>query len=325
MDRARVFGRARQRRRLSEEPVRLGLVGAGPWGRNFIATLAGLPSIRLAAVASGNPKSRALIGPECVLHGAWADMFAASGLDGVIVATPPASHAEIALAALERDFAVLIEKPLTLDLAEAEALAVRAAGSIAHVDHTDLYNPAWRALRRRVGEIGRIQEIDCAWFNRGPLRPDTPGRWDFGPHPLALCIDLLGTEPTRVGARRIVREGAAELVEADLEWDRGPHARIRIGNAGDRKCRRLEARGESGAIVYDDLAGEKALLDGTAIAFAPEAPLAAVLTRFATAIGRGQPDSGDVKLALDVVRTLGRIDIALEADRGAVPARARPL
>jgi predicted dehydrogenase len=310
---------------LSAEPVRLGLVGAGPWGRNFIATIAGLPTIRLAAVASSNPANRELIDPDCMLHGAWSDMYAAADLEGVIIATPPASHAEIVLAALERGFAVLVEKPLTLELAEAEALAARAAGSIAQVDHTDLYNPAWRALLERVAEIGPIREIECAWFNRGPLRADAPGRWDYGPHPLALCIDLLGAEPTRVTARRTVREGDAELVEADLKWDQGPHARVRIGNAGDHKCRRLEAQGESGTITYDDLAPDKALLDGTPVAFPPEAPLAAVLTRFAMAIGRGQPDNGDVKLGLEVVRTLARIDLALEAGSGAVPARMHPL
>ena len=310
---------------MSEEPVRLGLVGAGHWGRAFIATLAGLPEIRLAAVASRNPQSRERVPSACAVHGAWRDMLAAGGLDGVIVATPPASHAKIAAAVLERDLAVLIEKPLTLDLAEAETLGERGAGAIVHVDHTDLFNPAWQALRRRAAEIGPIREIECACSNRGPHRPDTPGRWDFGPHPLALCIDLLGGVPAAVRARRIVDEGAAELVEATLEWDQGPRATVRMGNADDRKRRRLEARGDSGAFTYDDVAADKARLNGEPVAFAAEAPLAVVVARFAAAIGRGRPDRGDLDLAIEVVRTLERIDAALAHHRRAVPTRPQPL
>ena len=310
---------------MSKGPIRLGLVGAGRWGRAFIATFAGVPETRLVAVASRNPDSLAILPAGCAIHEAWSDMLAAGGLDGVIVATPPASHAEIAMAAIERELAVLIEKPLTLDVAEAEALGERSQTAIAHVDHTDLFNPAWQALRRRLAEIGPIREIDCAWSNRGPVRPDTPGRWDFGPHPLALCIDLFGAEPAGVRARRLADERGAELVEATLQWDRGPRAVVRIGNAGDRRRRRLEARGESGTLIYDDVEADKALLNGSPVAFASETPLAAVLARFAAAIERGRPDRGDIELAIAVVRTLARIDAALEADRHAVRAPSRPL
>ena len=145
------------------------------------------------------------------------------------------------------------------------------------------------------------------------------------PHPLALCIDLLGTEPTRVGARRIAHQGAAELVEVALEWDEGQRATLQIGNGGDRKRRQLEVRGDSGVLAYDDLAVEKALMDGTPIAFGTESPLTVVLGRFEAAIRRRLPDRGDIDLARDVVRTLSRIDAALETDAGAIPARSRPL
>ena len=310
---------------MSEAPVRLGLVGAGYWGRAFIATAADLPQIHLAAMASRNRASRELIGADCALHAAWPDMLAAGGLAGVIIATPPASHAEIAGAALQRNLAVMIEKPLTLDPAEAEVLREAAAGAIAQVDHTDLFNPAWRALRRRAPEIGRIREIEGAWANRGPFRPDTPGRWDYGPHPLALCIDLLGAEPDRVDARRIVDEDSAELVEAVLEWNAGQRATLRFGNADDSKRRRLTVRGESGVFAYDDLAADKALMNGAPVGFAPESPLAAVLARFAAAIRRGTPDSEDIDLALAVVRTLSRVDAALGVEGAAVPGRACPL
>ena len=298
---------------MSDAPVRLGLIGAGRWGRAFIATMAELPHIHLAGLASRNAASRRLAGRDCTVHAAWPDMLRADELDGVIVATPPATHAEIAAAALDKGLAVLVEKPLTLDLAQAEALTAQASGAIAQVDHIDLHSPAWRALRRRLPGIGRIGDIEGAWANRGPWRPDTPGRWDYGPHPLAICIDLLGAEPDRVNARPIVQGRGGELIEADLGWDGGATARLRFGNGAESRQRRFTVRGETGTLEYDDAAADKARLDGAPVRFAPEAPLAAVLARFAAAIRLGSPDSGDMGLALGVVRTLSRIDSALAA------------
>ena len=153
---------------MTREPIQLGLVGAGAWGRHFIATIGGLGDVRLRRLASRARASRDLIERDCTLHESWSEMIEAGGLDGVIIATPPATHAKIATAALRCDLAVLIEKPLTLDLAEATALRdhARAAAAIALVNHIDLYNPAWRALQQRAAEIGRIRTMVGTWARR---------------------------------------------------------------------------------------------------------------------------------------------------------------
>jgi predicted dehydrogenase len=297
-------------------PVRLGLAGAGGWGRAFIRTIADLPDeIQLAGLASANPASRDLIEPADALHETWPAMLAAGGLDGVIVATPPATHAEIAEAALEHGLAILVEKPLTLDLDQAMALRDRAqaAGAVAHVDHIDLFNPAWVAVRRRIGNIGQIRDLEGACTNRGPLRPDTSGRWDYGPHPLAVSIDLVGREPDQVAAQRIAREDEAELIEARLSWDAGPTAVLVFGNAAGEKRRAMTVRSVTETFTYNDLAADKARLDGAALDYGPQTPLAVLLTRFAAAIRRGKPDASDLDLAVGVVRTLFRIDEALRA------------
>ena len=111
----------------------------------------------------------------------------------------------------------------------------------------------------------------------------------------------------------MVQGRGGELIEAALGWDAGAKARLRFGNAAEGKQRQLTVRGESATLEYDDVAADKARFDGASVPFAPEAPLAAVLARFAAAIRRGPPDDGDVDLGLRVVRTLSRIDAALAA------------
>ena len=302
---------------MSLDFVRLGLVGAGRWGRNFIPTIAGLSRIRLTRLASRNPASHELIGPGCALHPDWRHMLDAGGLDGVIVATPPASHSEIAIAALDRGFAVLVEKPVTLDLSQAQTLRdrARAVRGIAQVDHIALVSPAWQALRQHVPEVGTIRRMRGAWVGWGPFRQDTSAGWDYGPHPLALCIDLVGAEPDSVNARYLAREDGGELLDVSLDWNEGMAATLRYGNAARVSERNLTVEGEAGFLRYDDLAADQALLNGVPVPFSPQAPLAAVVERFASAIRRGAADTADMDLGVSVVRTLTRMDATLGAER----------
>lgn len=302
---------------MTHQPIQLGLVGAGAWGRHFIETVGGLDDVRLRRLASHNPASRDLIERYCTLHESWAEMIEAGGLDGVIIATPPATHAKIAAAALDRDLAVLIEKPLTLDLAEATALRDRArtAGAVALVDHIDLWNPAWQALKKRRAELGRIRTMAGTWASWGPFRPDTAGRWDYGAHALAVCIDLADAEPNHVEARHLSRASGGELVEAVLGWDDGLTATLRFGNASRSKARDLTVQGSAGALRYDDLAAHKAWLNGAAVSYPPARPLAAVVARFVSAIRDQIIDMTSLDLGVGVVATLTRIDRALGIGR----------
>src|SRR5262245_61377098 len=104
------------------QPLRLGLIGAGRWARAYVKTIEAMPDLRIARVArrSKAPVDFLPKGAELASH--WMDVARATDLDAVIVATPPQSHAEIAEAAVETGLPVLVEKPLTLDLAEAQRI-----------------------------------------------------------------------------------------------------------------------------------------------------------------------------------------------------------
>lgn len=106
----------------------------------------------------------------------WQDYRA----DGVIIATPPATHFDIAETCLIRRTPVLIEKPVTLKAREAWTLVT--LGGICFVGHTRLYSPAWRKFKKRHLNPVRVE----GWAGGTDKDP----WWDWGPHLVAMSMDL---------------------------------------------------------------------------------------------------------------------------------------
>lgn len=104
---------------------------------------------------------------------------------GYIVACEPHSHYEVSRGLLLAEKPVLIEKPMTVNIEQAEELA--AMVGIGMVAHTHLYDENWRALKKKLnGET--VTKFE--WFGGGPCAIDP--LWDWGPHGVSMAIDLLG-------------------------------------------------------------------------------------------------------------------------------------
>ncbi len=303
------------------EPARLGLIGAGRWGRAYIRTIASLKIASLAAVASSNPETRSLVPADCIVTPDWRALTTLPGIDAIIVATPPAFHHEMAMAALEAGRPVLVEKPFTCDLAQAEAIAslARHKALAVMVEHTHLFAPAFRALAERIPALGGVRAIRGRANAEGPVRPDVSVLWDWGPHDVAMCIDLLGP-PQRQSARRLERRAGvdhAERIAVALEWPEGVAADIECSNITAPKRRLFEVECRHGTLVYDDLAASKLthVRKGgivEPIAIAAEPPLTTALREFIAAIAR-PPNPRPLALACNVVRVLGMCEASMEA------------
>lgn len=295
--------------------IRLGLIGAGRWGRNYIRTIAALDGVRLTRLASGNPASAGLVGPGCMISADWRQVIGAGGLEGVIIATPPSLHAEMTIAAVAAGIPVLVEKPLTLGLAEAARLReqVRTRNGLVMVDHTHLYHPAFEELKRHVAALGMIREIEAEAGNQGPYREDVPVLWDWGPHDVAMCLNLLRESPREIRAtleeRTTQGSAVAETLRLELVFSSGARARIRVSNMME-KTRRFSVRCAAGVLVYDDIARNKLVLqrDGGEgpINVSPEPPLSRVVKAFVAGIDAGNDATASLDLAVDVVAVLER-------------------
>lgn len=272
--------------------LRLGLVGAGPWGRNYIRTIAGIPGLELARVAG---------------RADWRDLVRAADIDGVIIAVPPAAQPEIALAAIEAGRPLLLEKPLALSVEAAQRIAAAAAARpvFAMVDHVHLFHPAFEALKRAAAERGPVLGIEAA--AGGPhRRPGVPALWDWGPHDVAMCIDLLGAAPQAVEAAQLESHAAGERLRLGLRFAGGVTASIDLDMR--EKHRRFAVR----------LAGQTLLYDAAPPADPAELPLARAVRAFAAAISAGSTSLASVELGVAVVRTLASCEARLAGKSGTV-------
>lgn len=302
-------------------PLRLGLIGAGRWGRNYIKTIAGLDAVRLTALASSNPESAQWLTQDCVIQRDWRAILDPRLIDAVIIATPAALHATMAGAAIEAGLPVLVEKPLTLSLDEARSLrdlVARRQGFVM-IDHTHLFNPAYRRMKELLRNCGPLRALSAQAGNTGPFRRDAPVLWDWGAHDVALCLDLLGTAPSKVEARRIehrqVDNAVGENLELHLFFPTNVEAQIRIGNLMP-KCRRLAALTDSCVMVYDDLAEHKLTRhevqdnwaqprgEGLTLPISSKLPLTQVVEEFAAVVGANKYNMESLDLGVAVVTIL---------------------
>ena len=301
--------------------IRLGLIGAGRWGRNYIKTIAEINGLRLARLASRNPESRSLVDEECTVSSDWKEVSEARDIDGVIVATPPALHAEMTESAVAGGRPVLVEKPLTLDLGRARALRrfVAERHGFVMVEHTLLFHPACRKLKELAPDLGPVRAIGAELGQRGPHRKDTPVLWDWGAHAVAFCLDLMGVPPEAAAAecleRRMAEDGRQENYLLRLIFSGDVSADIRVGNKMDRR-RRFAVHFDTAVLVYDDLVAAKLTRHpptadfadpegtGEAIGVPRTPPLEVAVREFGQAIAGKSSDLASLDLGVAVVSVL---------------------
>ena len=286
-------------------PCRLAVVGVGHWGRRIIATLLETEVAQLIAVASSQTATHELAPPGVDIVADWRALLGRSDLDGVVVATPPATHAEIVEAAVRAGLGVLVEKPLTPDLATTTALAERVSGERVLVDHIHLFHAAYEVLREQLAGQS-ILGVRTEGGAPGPLKDDPSPLWEYGPHDAALVLDLLGeVRPTSVRVGQLpIPDGTGEewTIEARGGLDEGIPVQIVTGNGLAEKQRRLLVATAEVRYLLDDRAATKLLrfppgpLDwpgpgGESVPISDiRLPLERVLSAFAGGLTAGETD-----------------------------------
>jgi predicted dehydrogenase len=243
----------------------IAVIGCGYWGAKHVRVLSALPEVATVLVVDPDPSARRAIAatyPSVVVVTELEPVL--DWVDGIIVATPPRSHAEVALKALRAGKAVLIEKPLAATLADSRTLVQEAElhDALLMVGHTFEFNPAVRELRHRLdtGELGTIHYIHSARLNLGLYRSDVNVVWDLAPHDISIMNYLLRSTPTSVGAwgSSHVSSDVTDLAYFQLEY--GDCSVMGYGHVSwldPRKLRQITVVGSRKMAVYDDLADEK--------------------------------------------------------------------
>jgi predicted dehydrogenase len=246
--------------------TRIGVIGAGAWGMNHVRTFAGLAECNLAAVSDNRPK--VLEGlqrshPSLRVYADGTELVRSEDIDAVVIATPSPAHAPLAKAALEAGKHVLVEKPMALSVADAEACVKLAArnGKVLMVGHLLLYHSAVMYLRQLIdsGELGDPRYVYCERVNLGTIRKDENALWSFAPHDLSVAAFLLGTDVADVSARgaAYLQPGVHDVVFTNIRYRDGRMANIHVSWLDPHKSRRIVLVGSKKMAVFDDMAAEK--------------------------------------------------------------------
>jgi predicted dehydrogenase len=259
---------------------RLGFLGTGWIGRSRLRAVAASGIAEIAALAdpaAGCLRDAALDAPGARL-GSDLGALLDAGLDGIVIATPSALHAEQAIAALDAGIAVFCQKPLGRTAAETERVvaAARRADRLLGVDLSYRHTRAAVAVADAIarGTLGRVHAIELAFHNAyGPDKPwfQDPALSgggcviDLGIHLVDLLLWTLGWPAVRRveahrwrGSEPAGRERAEDFCLATLELEGGAVARLQcswFSHEGRDAVIETTFRGHDGAASLENVGG----------------------------------------------------------------------
>ncbi|HZV64416.1 MAG TPA: Gfo/Idh/MocA family oxidoreductase [Telluria sp.] len=212
--------------------VRIGIVGLGAAGRGFLPAIAKHPGLTLAAFAEADEQLRGRAAAELDVpaYAGIEQLLAHAGLDAVYIATPTQLHPEHVALACAAGKHVLVEKPMAVELAQAEAMiaAAERAGVQLLVGHSHSYDLPIQRMRELIagGTLGRVRMVNTWCFTDWIYRPRRPEELDTGmgggvtyrqgSHQFDILRLLCGGMVTRVHARTFDNDPARSAIGAHL-------------------------------------------------------------------------------------------------------------
>jgi predicted dehydrogenase len=181
-----------------------------------------------------------------------------SDVDAVVIATPAHTHAELALEAIDAGKDLLVEKPFTLTVDDAELVTKEAAAAdrILMVGHLLLYQPAIGFLKEylKAGSIGWVATLYQDRLNLGTVRTVENALWSLGVHDVAAILYLAGDEPERVTTwgQRVLQPAIEDDMHLHMLFPDGTEGHVHSSWLWPEQRRRLTIVGTEGMVTYDE-------------------------------------------------------------------------
>lgn len=172
--------------------VLLGQIGTGSWGIKLLNTMNSLATVK----SCYGQQNRDSIPRNVKIVHDIDEIILDEELDGILIASSPESHYELAKKSLERGHNLFIEKPMCTDANEAQVLVELAQANKLKlmVGFVYLYSNEYNRLKRDLQGIDNIE----AYFMKSKTKFHTPCMLDLGSHFVALALDFFGHVPTAV-------------------------------------------------------------------------------------------------------------------------------
>ncbi len=260
----------------------IGLIGCGYWGRNLCRNFYDLGA--LASVVDATEKGQATaqsIAPNAIISYNIDVILVDNQIQGVALATPAETHADLAIQVMRAGKDVFVEKPMALSIRDAEAMQTVAneTGRILMVGHLLEYHPALLKLRELInsGELGKINYVYSNRLNFGKVRTEENALWSFAPHDVAVILRLLGQSPVEVSASggAYLNKNISDVTVSNLRFKDNSRAHIFVSWLHPYKEQRLVVIGDKKMAIFNDVNpfGQKLCLYPQSVEFDGKIPL----------------------------------------------------
>ncbi len=316
--------------------VQLAVIGAGLWGPNLVRKLHEGARSTLRWVADVDPARLEWLGsafPDVQRTSSVDQVLADPAVEAVAIATPTSTHFELASAALRAGKHVLVEKPITADVAQAEALVAlaRERGLVLMVGHVFMFNPAVRAIRALVrdGELGEVHYVSMVRTNQGPVRQDVGAAWDLASHDVSITNWWFAGKPLSVSATggAWVSTTHADAVFATLRYPDRVLVNLNVSWLEPGKCRDVRVVGSQAMLTFDDTNPTEKVriyakrvpadctrdVDVRVPSIPPAEPLRVQCDHFLDCIETGTTPLTGGAFAIDVARTVAALERSMAA------------
>ncbi len=247
--------------------LKLAQIGIGYWGPNILRNLVANRRCQVTAAVDLAAERRQYVQrlyPAIRTTDDVNDIIGGSETEAVVIATPVATHFDLAVKALKAGKHVLVEKPMAGSVAEVEEIGRLAEERrlVAMVGHTFLFNAAVRHVKKLIdaGELGDIRYIYCQRLNLGRIRSDVDALWNLAPHDISI-IQYWLDNPTPLSVTRrgvdIIQSGIDDVVFMNILYPNKIMANIHVSWLDPNKVRSITVVGSKKMVVYDDMADNK--------------------------------------------------------------------
>lgn len=232
------------------------VVGCGHWGKNLIRNFAEIGG--LYGVCDSKKETTQKIAEQYGVVALTYDEALVSDCQGIVIAAPAPCHAELAIKAFAANKHVYVEKPLAMNLDEAEQIiqAGHQSGKHLMVGHLLQYHPVFVALREKVqaGDLGKINYLYSNRLSLGKVRVVEDVMWCLAPHDVSMLLSLVQAPVKSVlcNGAEILQENIADTVTLHIEFENGLKAHVFASWIHPYKEQKLVVVGEKGMAVFDD-------------------------------------------------------------------------
>jgi predicted dehydrogenase len=237
--------------------AKIAVAGCGYWGKNLVRNFHEIGC--LDAVYDVNENlSRKFSEKYKVRNISWRSILSDNSIEGIAIAAPAPIHYKLVSEALNAGKNVFIEKPITLNIKEAEELIKQANKSnlVLMVGHLLHYHPAFSMVKKLVsdGLIGKLIHIYSNRLSFGKIRTEENVLWSFAPHDISMILGITAKEPNHINANGFshITKGIIDFSHIHMSFEGNISAHIFVSWLNPFKEQKLTVIGEKGMIIFDD-------------------------------------------------------------------------